>query len=1306
MSVIEELSIQGIRSFSSFEAMRLEFFKPLTLIVGHNGSGKTTIIECLKYATTGEMPPFSRGGAFINDPKVAGVSEVKAKLQLRFIAVNKQHSILTRVLQLTQKQHKLELATLDAVLRTFDPETQLERSISMKCTALNNELPYQLGVSKAILENVIFCHQEDSNWPLSESSVLKKKFDEIFAATNYTKALDSLKGVSKRLDADIKIQHAELLHYLSKKERGDAILSSFSAAVEAKKRLEKKISSLEAKELVEARNALELASTELGELSALHRSKQTLREDIRTTEEQLVQLDGSFELEEGKSLYELELLLAKSNEERLDKLKEKMSALEGKCKGQDLKASSIVKRKQSLLEEQASWRFKHTEKVTVSRELEAFVRQTVLNSDEAGLDFSKSPLVINPTGEEFWLSPEDVDSFRNVIASATSALQYDITCQEAEFKSKRARLLGELSALKEQADAIKQQMQFEKGEIAAQLGQLEQWKKEKEAMNCDDRQGEILSQKLRALKVQHASWSDKLKQGNADFEQRKVMGQKLEVDAELAAIRKELVESIALAPQVAERQLLQNQLTKCENELQGLQFSENCDSANSLNRKLQERSASLADISAQCSELERLKTAQGLEVSRSEKQIEYWERERLDAEQRLKQKVGDASSWPEVHREALAKVDCEKGKIAEVESSRQLYERFIAKVKEKQSCPVCLRGFHDSGDCEALAVRLEMMVKGFPEELKSCKLQLSVAEAHLNEVNSCGADYEFLKISETQHLGPERLELERKRQNIQETSNQLLISHTRLEEERLNLEILEQKILQNSQATKLKSERESLASQISSIDARLGAGRSLRNVAELEEARKRLEEQLLDIQANEGAAAATLKEMQTQLDAVQGKILQCERDIETIERNCAAREALGERILASQNLVRRKRQNFEVQTAELNSLEQRIEPLEAECHLLDSEHELQLKHNTERQTRIANCSDSFEKKCRQVKGLESLEIEKQLEFAERSLGELDLELEFLEAERLEVSRQRTLLEQATQDLVKNRRELQLNVQYKRLQEELSRKRSNLSEIPELGSLETAEGKVKAARQFVTELELSISGLGGELKQLQTQCDQLDREYQQDYASASRDYDARVIKLRTQEMARKDLGQYAQALDKAIMEYHSLKMQEINKIVHDLWTRTYRGMDIDTVHICSDNEGGSSDSARSYKYRVVMVKGDTELDMRGRCSAGQKVLTSLIIRLALAETFCLKCGILALDEPTTNLDRDNIESLAESLVQILEMRQSHHNFQLIVITHDEDFMQLLGKSQYADSYYRVFKNERGFSVINNEPIGNL
>ena len=63
------------------------------------------------------------------------------------------------------------------------------------------------------------------------------------------------------------------------------------------------------------------------------------------------------------------------------------------------------------------------------------------------------------------------------------------------------------------------------------------------------------------------------------------------------------------------------------------------------------------------------------------------------------------------------------------------------------------------------------------------------------------------------------------------------------------------------------------------------------------------------------------------------------------------------------------------------------------------------------------------------------------------------------------------------------------------------------------------------------------------------------------------------------------------------------------------------------------------------------------------------MSSIIIRLALADTFCKDCGILALDEPTTNLDKDNIDGLAEALKNIIEERKDQDNFQMIIITHD-------------------------------------
>ena len=147
-----------------------------------------------------------------------------------------------------------------------------------------------------------------------------------------------------------------------------------------------------------------------------------------------------------------------------------------------------------------------------------------------------------------------------------------------------------------------------------------------------------------------------------------------------------------------------------------------------------------------------------------------------------------------------------------------------------------------------------------------------------------------------------------------------------------------------------------------------------------------------------------------------------------------------------------------------------------------------------------------------------------------------------------------------------------------------------------------------------------------------------------------------------------------------MKFHGAKIEEINKIIRDLWNLTYKGEDITSIEIVSGQESGSRTS-RSYNYRVVMTKGSTQLDMRGRCSAGQRVLASIVIRLALAETFCVNFGCIALDEPTVNLDFSNKRGLAIALSQIIVSRSHQRNFQLVLITHDEDFVAMM-KTEFS------------------------
>ena len=103
-SSLSKLMIRGVRAFNPDRDEAIEFYTPLTMIVGANGCGKTTIIESLKFATTGQMPPgANKGQSFVNDPGLTDATEVKASIRLRFHNAHNEVCILQRSMQLTKK---------------------------------------------------------------------------------------------------------------------------------------------------------------------------------------------------------------------------------------------------------------------------------------------------------------------------------------------------------------------------------------------------------------------------------------------------------------------------------------------------------------------------------------------------------------------------------------------------------------------------------------------------------------------------------------------------------------------------------------------------------------------------------------------------------------------------------------------------------------------------------------------------------------------------------------------------------------------------------------------------------------------------------------------------------------------------------------------------------------------------------------------------------------------------------------------------------------------------------------------------
>lgn len=115
--------------------------------------------------------------------------------------------------------------------KTLEAQVQLTKngertSRSIRVAEMDQLMPNYLGVSKAVLDFVIFCHQDESLWPMSTSKVLKEKFDEIFEALKYTKAIDNLKTLKKQKTNELKT--------LKEKENGAKAIKDLGDKAEKK----------------------------------------------------------------------------------------------------------------------------------------------------------------------------------------------------------------------------------------------------------------------------------------------------------------------------------------------------------------------------------------------------------------------------------------------------------------------------------------------------------------------------------------------------------------------------------------------------------------------------------------------------------------------------------------------------------------------------------------------------------------------------------------------------------------------------------------------------------------------------------------------------------------------------------------------------------------------------------------------------------------------------------------------------------------------------------------------------------------
>ncbi|KAM7209007.1 DNA repair protein RAD50 [Naviculisporaceae sp. PSN 640] len=1314
MSKIEKLSIMGVRSFGPRSPETIAFNTPLTLIVGYNGSGKTTIIECLKYATTGELPPNSKGGAFIHDPNLVGEKDVQAQVKVSFRSTVGESFVVTRNIQLLVKKTTRSQKTLEgSLLLRNNGERHV---ISTRVMELDKLVPEKLGVSPAVLDAVIFCHQDESLWPMSEPAALKKRFDEIFEAMKYTKVIDNLKSLRKRKGEELrelKLQEAQDKANKERADKVDKLLLQLTREIQDSRDKCNELLQQMDEESVRIKEKHEQANSFLKIVNDL----QTKTEKLEYKRDAITELRSRItELSESDQALRDVLDEYERNEERA-------------IRERDQKASQI----RDLQKELKQSRDKHTAKAAEQgkhqSDKDKYERQLVIRSR-----------MIQDAANRHEIRGYDGDLDDRQIQAFYDRIQKILNDKKRELE----RLQRENTAALDEKTAIITERESQKASrirdraLAKQrMGSLgtEITKIQGELTSLDIDEGAEAMLRTDLKELEDAIEMAKSDEQEADLDNR-IAQVKTEIDileSQAARLSRELVDCTRLASERAQLDLRKKQLTERKRDLEILRNTWDQKLSNIVGAGWQPETleadfqTAIKQQNKVVAELRKKKdtTQQDLKQlefklssSRDKKaklslEKDMCERAVVDAIKEAKEDPTEVES-ASIDQFMSTFEECEKylsnleTELALFDHLKEYYKGAQEKLANKNKCSLCERDF--SGQLDAKSKFLKKLNAFFSkdnkeqtiadyEEAKRLMSGLKAANSKYESYQRLSGDIPAL-TAEITSLGLHKDELVRRLED-----QDLMFKEA--EDKLQDMDSLSKNVLKISQTHKeiVDSERQIERSQQS-------ASLQTRSAEEINDEQTTCAEQTRVAQGKLAKFTHERQRMKDQVTKLEFEKMDLNRKISEAVQQLERKKRLQESIRKYKDEQAQLREAIQAADTDLERLDPEI--ASARAALEDAR-----QHSRAKEQKVAEERDGIATTVSELKMING-EIQDYLDRGgpsnlasnQRAIATLETTIANLENDIRELTVQINKMTKEIDNSDAKKRNISDNLTYRKNLREREALEREIEELESRNAQEDYDRLIQEARYLESrrgKLGADRERLMGSMSSKDEQFARLNDEYEIDLKGAKAKYKESHIKVETTKAAIEDLGRGTAALDHAIMQYHSLKMEEINRTVGELWQSTYQGTDIDTIQIRSDVETGTTASGagkRTYNYRVSMVKGDTEMDMRGRCSAGQKVLASIIIRLALAESFGVNCGLIALDEPTTNLDSDNIRSLAESLHAIIKARQSQSNLQLIVITHDEEFLKHMQCSDFCDDFFRVKRDSRQNSIIVKESISRI
>ncbi|CAH0547195.1 unnamed protein product [Brassicogethes aeneus] len=1297
MSVLNKLSICGVRSFSPNENEQIVFTTPVTLFLGQNGCGKTTIIESIKYACTGELPSGSKGGSgFLNNPNLTNQQSIKGNVKIKFFDRHGNEITIGRFMQVVLRDNKETFKTLVPQIKIEKPDGT-KQDVSGRIRDVSDYCTQALNVSAPILNHVLFCHQEQSSWPLEEPKKLKERFDEIFDAAKYNKCVDSLRKLQRKKEADIKMIKNDLDHLQINKNRADDLNHKINDRTTKLSNIENNITSKK-ESLIPIENRIKEIYELEGTLSDLQRELTALEEQKKGLVEQQKNIkkhisfvcDGTDE-DLKQQIQQFEANTENKND-LIIKLQQKITDIDEK--------THQLREKVQIIQIKIG-QFKEEQRQQLSRLQE---RKNLIQT--ATKHFKNQDCSDTDT-----LKHDVINEFKVALDASQVALE-DLVM---EIEAKEQELQVNINQLIENHSKTKQDIVSKNNIVVECQRRIDECKIKLASMDVKNNKMKKLSKDLEEtqqalLNLTNSLDENKIKKEIEDSnEEIKKVGKHLE---KLEQDYKVLMENHATEEMIENEKTSIIEKTSKINQLK----NKHCEDFfnlfddelpnNELSPKIEElletNESKVKNLSKSISVIQKKVNTLEIEIKNKKREIQQTELKVSEKQDKIK-KVCKEKPINELLQETERKKEHLQRQKGTLSSTKVMYESYIKQFEEESPCcPVCNTNFAQKNNViKGIIESLKKQIECSPQNLADCEKKLQVQEEMFNKLQQLKPLNYEIELLTTKTL-PDL------KKDLSQFNNELKLLNIELTTKTAELQEPEKTVTHCRKVQRdvalIDQYRFDIKESESSI---LGLERNIVFVS-TKKSRHETESEILEIKDQINNLKHTSETNNKKLDMHKKR---CQELRIKKEKNMEDKIILQRDLQEGPHLEKQKAENeknlnnAQVCIKQLNIKEKELKgELDAACN--------EKKETVRKNKQITKeANDKFNQSRKIIEDLEKLQG--QIDNYLRNNNEEKLKMENDKLEKVQSKEQElnekknellTLITKTKEDLAKQEstfRALRDNillrekqVQEKGLESKINEQKTKIGVHNYTSLFEEKQQLLKKEKNISRE----INNIEGEKEAIEKEVKDYKKEQQKPInKNAYKDYKKKLFEHFIEQNQNRDLQKYTVALEKSILRFHKDRMVHINKVIRELWRAIYRGNDIDYIEIKTEDDIGSAQK-RTYQYKVVQVKKGVEIDMRTRCSAGQRVLASLVIRMALAETFSSHCGILALDEPTTNLDRQNILSLSDALVSLIDSRKDEKNFQLLIITHDEEFLNTLTRVQSIPHFWKVSRNDEGFSII--------